>query len=56
MEIFRAEKIGETEDNSSRECRVCGATLKLVSAVHFPDRQVVIRAFECGCGERTWDE
>jgi transposase len=56
MEIFRAEKIGETKDNSSRECRICGATLKLIGTVHFPDRQAVIRAFECDCGERTWDE
>src|ERR1700682_3183386 len=56
MEIFRAEKIGETEGNSSRECRVCGDTLKLIRTVHFPDRQAVIRAFECDCGERTWDE
>jgi hypothetical protein len=56
MEIFRAEKIGETEGNSNRECRVCGATLKLIRTVHFPDRQTVIRAFECDCGERVWDE
>jgi tRNA(Leu) C34 or U34 (ribose-2'-O)-methylase TrmL len=56
MEIFRAEKIAETEGNSNRECRVCGATLKLVRAVHFADRQSVIRAFECDCGERVWDE
>ena len=56
MEIFKAEKIGELEDNSGRKCRVCGATLKLVSAVHFPDRQALIRAFECDCGERIWDD
>lgn len=56
MEIFRAEKIAETETNSSRDCRVCGATLKLIGIVHFPDRQAVIRAFECNCGERVWDE
>jgi hypothetical protein len=56
MEIFKAEKIGEIEDNSSRECCACGASLKLVGTVHFPERQAVIRAFECDCGERVWDE
>jgi hypothetical protein len=56
MEIFRAEKIGEAAGNSSRECRACGAILKLIRVVHFPDRQAVIRAFECDCGERIWDE
>jgi hypothetical protein len=56
MEIFKAEKIGEIEDNSSRECRICGATPRLIGTVHFPDRQSVIRAFKCGCGERFWDE
>ena len=56
MEIFRAEKIGEIGADSNRECRACGAALKLIRTVHFPDRQAVIRAFECDCGERVWDE
>lgn len=56
MDIFRAEKIGEAESYSSRECSVCGAALKLIRTVHFPDRQEVIRTFECDCGERIWDE
>jgi hypothetical protein len=56
MEIFKAEKIGEAEDNSKRKCRACGATLKLISVVHVPDRQALIRAFECDCGDRIWDE
>ncbi|WFU79109.1 hypothetical protein QA645_31945 [Bradyrhizobium sp. CIAT3101] len=56
MEIYRAEKIAEIEDNSNRECDACGATMKLVGAVHFPDRQAVVRAFECDCGERVWNE
>jgi hypothetical protein len=56
VEIFRAEKIGEIESESNRECRVCGATLKLIGTVHFPDRKAVIRGFECDCGERIWDE
>jgi hypothetical protein len=56
MEMFKAEKIGETESDSSRECRTCGAALRLIRTVHFPDRQAVIRAFECDCGERIWDE
>jgi hypothetical protein len=56
MEMFRAEKIGEIESESERKCRVCGAQLKLIMTVHFPDRKAVIRAFECDCGERIWDE
>jgi hypothetical protein len=30
--------------------------MKLIRTVHFPDRQAVIRTFECDCGERIWDE
>jgi hypothetical protein len=56
MEIFRAEKIGEIESESSRECSSCGAALKLIRTVHFPDSEAVIRAFECDCGDRIWDE
>lgn len=56
MEIFRAEKIAELQENSSRECGACGATMKLVAVVHFPDRQAFVRAFECDCGERIWNE
>jgi hypothetical protein len=56
VELFRAEKVGETESVSIRECRHCGRVIKLVRAVHFPDRQAVYRAFECSCGERIWDE
>lgn len=56
MEIFRAEKIAEMEDNSNRKCRACGATMKLIGAVHFPDRKSLVRAFECDCGERIWNE
>jgi hypothetical protein len=56
VEIFRAEKIGEIESDSDRKFRICGARLKLVRTVHFPDRQAVIRTFECDCSERVWDE
>jgi hypothetical protein len=56
MELFRAEKIGELESDSTRQCRVCGKTLKLLRTVFFPDRDAAIRVFECECGERTWDE
>ena len=56
MELFKAEKIGEAEDASTRKCRNCGRVMKLVRAVHFPDRQAVSRSFECSCGERIWEE
>jgi transposase len=56
MELFRAEKIAEIESRSSKRCRVCGNTLRLLRVVHFPDRAAAIRAFECECGERIWDE
>jgi hypothetical protein len=56
MEVFKAEKIGEVESRSGRECRACGRTLELLRIVHFPDKEMVIRAFECECGERVWDE
>jgi hypothetical protein len=56
MEVFKAEKIGDVESNSKRECRVCGKTLNLLRTVHYPDRKATIRSFECECGERIWDE
>ena len=56
MELFWAEKIGDLESNSTRQCRVCGETLKLVRIVYYPDRKATFLVFECDCGERTWDE
>ena len=56
MELFRAEKIGELESNSTRQCRVCGKTLKIVRTVFYPDTKEAVRVFECKCGERTWDD
>jgi hypothetical protein len=56
MELFWAEKIGELESNPTRQCRVCGKTLKLVRTVFYPDRDAAVRVFECECGERIWDE
>jgi transposase len=56
MELFKAEKIGELESNSSTRCPVCGETLKLVRTVFYPDQKSLIRAFECECGARIWDE
>jgi hypothetical protein len=56
MEIFRAEKMGDLESNSTKPCRVCGKTLNLIRIVYYPDREATVRVFECECGERTWDE
>jgi hypothetical protein len=58
MELFRAEKFGDFEDNSNplRECRSCNNKLRLIRAVYYPETEETIRVFECDCGERTWDE
>jgi hypothetical protein len=56
MELFRAEKIGELESNSTRQCRVCGKTLNLTRTVYYPDREATVLVFECECGERIWDD
>ena len=56
MELFRAEKIGELESNSSRKCRVCGKTLKIVRTVFYPDTKEAVRVFKCECGERIWED
>jgi hypothetical protein len=58
MELFRAEKFGDLEnnDNSLRGCRSCDNKLRLVRAVYYPETEATIRVFECDCGERTWDE
>ncbi len=56
MALFKAEKLGKAESRSNRVCRVCGKTLQLLRVVYFPDRKSTIRAFECKCGERIWDE
>jgi C4-type Zn-finger protein len=56
MELFWAVKMGELENHSTRQCRVCGKALELVQIVFDLDGEVAIRVFECECGERTWDE
>jgi hypothetical protein len=50
MELFRAEKIGELESNSSRQCRVCDNTLKIVRTVFYPHTKAAVRVFGCDCG------
>jgi hypothetical protein len=55
MELFRAEKIGDLEINSTGQCRVCGKTLKLVRTVYYPDTEEAVLVFECRCGEHTWE-
>jgi len=56
MELFRAEKFGYLDSVDSRGCRSCDNKLRLVRAVYYPETKETIRMFECGCGERTWDE
>ena len=56
MELFRAEKIGELENNSNVQCRACDKKLELARAVLIADTGHLIRLFECECGERIWSE
>ena len=55
MELFKAEKIGEIEGNSIKECRACGERINLVRTV-MTDENQLIHMFECKCGERIWEE
>lgn len=56
MELFRAEKVGELETNSTKECYACGEKLDLVRTVLIATTGSLIHMFECRCGERVWDE
>ena len=56
MELFRAERFGYLESNSTRKCRLCGDNLELLRSIYYPETKATIRVFECKCGERTWDE
>lgn len=56
MDLFKAEKVGEIESNSDKCCPACGEPLRLVRVVFFPDKDALVRAFECECGTRIWDE
>ena len=54
--MFRAEKFGNLDPNSRRDCDSCSGKLKLIKVVTFPETKETIRMFECDCGERIWDE
>ena len=56
MELFRAEKVGELENNSTLKCRACDRNLELVRAMLTADTGNLIRLFECDCGERIWTD
>lgn len=56
MELFRAEKVGELENNSTLKCRACDRNLELVRAMLTADTGNLIRLFECECGERIWTD
>jgi hypothetical protein len=55
MDLFKAEKVGEIEGNSIKECRVCGERTRLVRTVLTGENQLIYM-FECECGERIWEE
>lgn len=56
MDLFRAEKIGELENNSARKCRICDKQLELVRAILNMETGNLIHLFECECGERIWND
>jgi hypothetical protein len=56
MELFRAEKIADVEDQSSKICRACGEKLTLVRVIADSETGGVIHMFKCRCGERVWSD
>jgi hypothetical protein len=56
MELFRAERLGYLESNSTRKCGLCDDNLKLLRSIYYPETKATVRVFECKCGECTWDE
>lgn len=56
MDLLRAEKIAEIENNSDRRCRVCDKQLMLVRAILNMETVNLIHLFECECGERIWND
>lgn len=51
MEIFRAEKICNVADNSTRTCGICGKKMKLVRTAVDSDSGGITHMFECGTTE-----
>ena len=56
MDLYQADKFGELESHSLRECTSCNKTLRLIRATFYRETEETIRLFECDCGERVWDE
>ena len=56
MELFKAEKVGETEGNSKKKCRACDQTVELVLTMFITHSGDLIRIYQCQCGERIWDK
>ncbi|WP_156927779.1 hypothetical protein [Bradyrhizobium sp. Tv2a-2] len=55
MDLFKAEKVGETPSDPEKKCR-CGADLELIRTIFDANSRTIIHMFECACGERIWDE
>ena len=57
MELFRAEKIATTQDQSNHDCRFCAGKLILVKTIMESGSGVVTHMFECKqCGVRIWTD
>jgi hypothetical protein len=55
MKYFSSEAFTGPKTQEDRRCR-CGAQPKVVRKMMDPTRGVMVRMFECQCGERSWTE
>ena len=55
VNYFSSDKIGDANAQGERRCS-CGAQLKLKHTIMDPSRGIIVRVFDCQCGERTWSE
>ena len=55
MNYFSSDKLSGVKTRGYTGCK-CGAQPRLAHKMMDPKRGVVVRMFECECGERSWAE
>ena len=55
MNYFSGAKFSGSKTREEQRCK-CGAQPKLAHRMMDPRRGLIVRMFECSCGERTWTE